>query len=384
MSLAWGWPLGLAALAALLVPLLLHLDRRRTLRILRFAALQWIGPRQRPRRAWRLVEVLLLLLRMLLLAAIALWLAQPALRGYRGEDQAWIAVVPGVEVAAIERGGLDPRRVVWLARDFPAVDARSSPPAAGETASLLRELDARLAPGDRLSVVVPAELDGLDAAAIVSTREIDWRVAAATGRAAPATPPPTRVLVVRYATDTNPSLRFVRAAISAWASTPGGAVTLDEGVAATPLPPRFDALLWLGAGPGDDVMQRIEAGATLLHIPDAPAADARNADVDAAKAWPQFPERVGRGHRWQLDAPLQPQFWPQVLQPDLPHALHRMLFGATGAPARARAPDVRPASRNEASGIPEIALHGWFAWLVGTLFLLERTLANSGRRIGAG
>ena len=80
MTLAWAWPLAWTALAALLVPLLLHRDRRRALQPLRFAALRWIGAAQQPQRTLRVREPLLLLLRLLLLALLALWLARRSSR----------------------------------------------------------------------------------------------------------------------------------------------------------------------------------------------------------------------------------------------------------------------------------------------------------------
>ena len=53
MSLAWLFPAGLAALASLLLPLLIHLARRDEQRLLDFAALRWLAARPRPRRRIR-------------------------------------------------------------------------------------------------------------------------------------------------------------------------------------------------------------------------------------------------------------------------------------------------------------------------------------------
>lgn len=91
MNLAFLAPAALAALAALLVPLLIHLQRRPEQRVVEFAALRWLSERVRPRQRLRLTEWLLLLLRLLLVAALALWLAQPV----------WLAYLPRARSAVL-------------------------------------------------------------------------------------------------------------------------------------------------------------------------------------------------------------------------------------------------------------------------------------------
>ena len=81
MSLGLLLPVGLAALAALLLPLLLHLERQSEPRATDFAALRWLSARLRPRRSLRLEECWLLLLRLLLVASVALLFARPVLFG---------------------------------------------------------------------------------------------------------------------------------------------------------------------------------------------------------------------------------------------------------------------------------------------------------------
>ena len=135
MSLSWGWPLAFAGLAALLVPVLLHLDRRRSVQVLRFAALRWIVAQARPRRTWRVVDWLLLALRLLLVAVLVAWLAQPWLRGLPREPVHWIAVAPGVPTPAGEH-------VVWLSPGFPPAsgDADAGTPAAALPATQLLDV----------------------------------------------------------------------------------------------------------------------------------------------------------------------------------------------------------------------------------------------------
>ena len=71
-------PLGLAALAALIGPLLIHLRRRTEEVPVDFAALRWLDPRPRPRQRLQFDEWPLLALRLLLVALLALLLARPA------------------------------------------------------------------------------------------------------------------------------------------------------------------------------------------------------------------------------------------------------------------------------------------------------------------
>ena len=63
MSLSLLLPLGLAALAALVVPILIHLVRRPEHQLIDFAALRWLSERVRPRRRLRFEDPWLLLAR---------------------------------------------------------------------------------------------------------------------------------------------------------------------------------------------------------------------------------------------------------------------------------------------------------------------------------
>lgn len=373
MSLSLGAPLALFALLALVLPLLLHLDRRRTPRRLAFPALRWLPRAQPARRSARLTEWLLLCLRLALLAVLALWLAEPALRGGVHPARHWVALAPGVpSAAAVEFG---PARAVWLADGFPDA-SEAAPAASGATASLLRELDARLAPADRLTVLVPRELGGLDAAAIELSRRVEWRVVEGSSPRAAIRPPVRRTLAVRHAPEAAPALRWVRAAGAAWNVTAADAVVLDVAPIGTPLRGQIDALLWLGAPPDSQALQRVRAGATLLHVP---AITRRGAE--AGGAWEPAAQRVGRGwHRSSAQA-FEPGSLPLLHEPDFPARLYALLFGEAPAPDRAHAPDVRPqlASRDT---LPRAEpLQPWLAWLAAFLFLAERGLAN-GRRLG--
>ncbi len=242
-------PLGLAALAALAIPLIIHIARRNESRTVQFAAMRWLEARPRPRRRMRFDELWLLAVRLLLLTLLALWLAQPALFGVT-DDRPVVAVVPGaVESAAPEIEGA---RRVWLAPDFPDL-ASPAPPASANPISLLRELDASLPPEASLTVVAPSILDGVDAERPVLSRAVDWRVAQAPSPAEVDPPEPPR-LVVRYDDAHAGGVRYFRAVAMAW--TEGGEPAFEparvraadhaplSGAAAYPLPP-LELRSWL-------------------------------------------------------------------------------------------------------------------------------------------
>ena len=81
MSLALLLPLGLIALAGLIVPLLIHLVRQSDHPLIDFPALRWLRESERPRRRLRFEDRWLLLVRLLLVALAAVLLAQPILKG---------------------------------------------------------------------------------------------------------------------------------------------------------------------------------------------------------------------------------------------------------------------------------------------------------------
>ena len=157
MSLALLLPAGLAALAALLLPLLLHLARRPEQTPTDFAALRWLRQKPKPRHRIRFDEWPLLLLRLLLLALLALGLAKPVLSG-RDDTRPWVVVVPGVDASAVRSQATDTAtRLHWLANGFPSLDdaAPAGTPAIG---SLLRQLDAELPAGTPLTVTDPDQV----------------------------------------------------------------------------------------------------------------------------------------------------------------------------------------------------------------------------------
>src|SRR5690606_13386264 len=142
MSLLWLFPAGLFALAALLLPLLIHLARRDQQQLIDFAALRWLSAKPRPRRRIRFDEWPLLLVRLLLLTLLAMLLARPALNGVIDATPR-VAVLPGLDLAKA-RAAVDAPQAdwLWLAADFPRIDGDTAAPSINQPiASLLRELD---------------------------------------------------------------------------------------------------------------------------------------------------------------------------------------------------------------------------------------------------
>lgn len=380
MNFALLLPAALAALTALILPLLIHLARRSEQRPTDFAALRWLRQKPRPRHRIRFDERLLLLLRLLLLALLALWLARPVSYGAVNHPP-WIVVVPGVDPQAVPAG--EGARVRWLAPGFPAID---TPPPAQPVAlaSLLRELDATLPAQVPLRVLVPAQLSGADGQRPVLSRAVQWQVAAgAADTTVPAIAGAPPKVAIRYAAERASSLPYLRAAVSAWSPQ---SVSVDSGVAAAAAPtdPRTQVLLWLapGALPAP-VLDWIGAGGTAV--------------LDADTPWPQTAARAplwrdadgavlveGSGYRkgrvLRFTRALAPQTMPALLEPQFPRRLRELLSAPVAAPNRAVAGDYAPRTGGPTFAVPAGDLKPWLALLIAALFALERWFATRPRR----
>lgn len=403
MNLALLLPAGLAALAALLLPLLIHLARRSEQRITDFAALRWLAAKPRPRRKRRFDERLLLCVRLLLLAAIALLLARPVLFG-RPDTTPWIVAAPGVPASAVrdvvgdnDRGA----RLHWLAPGFPELD-RPVPPTAVPVASLLRQLDATLPAGAPLTVLVPPVLDGADAQRPVLGRKVDWRVVApasaeATGEAdsgeAATLPPnarPAPQLVVRHAPDAA-GVRYLRAAGVAWQAGAkadrGDSASPDIADIAQPLPQGARSLAWLAPGPLPDAIRDwIRAGGRALLPVDAQAPELAHAtalwrDDDGEPLARGV--ALGRGRIMRLTRPLAPSAMPQLLEAGFPRRLRALFDDPPPAPARVDAREYAPTTGAALRPESPRPLSPWLVALVAALFALERWLASGTRREGS-
>lgn len=372
MNLALLAPAALAALAALLVPLAIHLQRRPEQRVQEFAALRWVSERVRPRQRLRLTEWLLLLLRLLLVAGLALWLAQPVWLEYAPRGRDWILVAPGVDPAALPAAARDAgaeRR--WLAPGFPPLD---TPPPAGPVpvASLLRDLDTRLRPEQGVAVWVPRELAGLDAERVRLSRPVRWHVAdvPAVAPAPLSTPAPVPV-ALRHADAAEPALRFVDAALAAWNAREPDRHVVDRGGTDVPVPETTRWLLWLGPEPPREVQEWVLRGGHALVLPPASSAAA------AAPAGPLAIERrvLGRGQIVSANLPLLPAYWPDLLEPRFPDTLRRLLQEEPAPPDRGDATTLAPRSGAERLPPPAHPLADALALAIALLLLAERVLA---------
>ena len=371
-------PAALYALAALALPLLIHLARRTELRRTDFAALRWLRARPRPRQRPRFEEWPLLILRLLLLAMLVLWLARPVTPA-PPDDAPRVYVVPGIAPGAAAPLLAKGVQGHWLAPGFPPLDT-PAPDGPVPVASLVRELDAETPPGARLHILVPAIIEGADAERPRVSRPIDWRIVPGTMAA----PPPSRSKPVRLAIRTDGrrgDSRYLGAVATAWR---------DEGERPdiapldAPLPDRDTVVAWLGSGAlPAGLIAWVEAGGQAVIPVDVPvptgpvvvaARDAEGRPFLEATA-------LGRGRLFRFTRRLSPPALPALLEPDFPERL-RAAIRPTPAPVRAFAADIAP--QEGAAPIHRPApLREWrdaLLWAICALFLLERWLATAARR----
>ncbi|KAF1709045.1 BatA domain-containing protein [Pseudoxanthomonas sacheonensis] len=371
-------PAALAALAALLLPLLIHLARRSEQRPTDFAALRWLRQKPKPRHRVRFDEWPLLIARLLLLALLAVWLARPVLFGSASEAP-WVAVMPGID-AAQARAAIDDdkARLYRLAPGFPALDQPPPAPAALPFASLLRQLDSELPAAVKLSVLVPEQLQGADAQRPRLSRMVEWKVLAG------AMPAPRPVVVgapalaVRYAQDREDGLRYLRAAASAWQSSTTATFAAAPTTQALPADTRH--LVWLAPGPlpaaVDDWIRR--GGTALLPVDTEYKFPTPTTVYWRDEVGTPLVEgaALGRGRVLRFTRTLAPATMPQLLQPDFPRNL-RNLFAIPGpAPARVAARDYAPITGGASYAQPPRDLQPWLALLIAALLLAERWLAT--------
>lgn len=365
-------PAALAALAALIVPLVIHIARRSEQNPTDFAALRWLREKPRPRYRIRFDERLLLALRLALLALLGLWLAHPVLFG-AGDAREVVAVVPGVDPARVAAG--EARRV-WLAPGFPALD---EPATRAPVASLVRQLDAELTPVARLTIVVPETLQGVDGARLRLSRTVTWRVvpgAMAVARAPDVAPPE---LVVR---GDGSGLRYLRAAAASWAVPPKTAAVSVAGVE-TPVPENARYLVWLSRAEIPEAVSRwVREGGTILLASDTPT-DAAMPEIaywrDGTGAALIEGGPVGLGRMLRFTRALTPAAMPEVLDASFAAQLRRVLQPAP-PPARVFARDYAPEAGAEPYPQPPRDLRPWLALLIAGLFLMERWFATSRAR----
>lgn len=373
MNLTLLLPLGLAALVALAIPLLLHLNRRQQQRAVLFAAWRFVAAPARPQRRLRLEQGLLLLLRLLLLAAVALLLAQPHRQGYGGGAQDWAVVVPGVGAAAARARLQAPAaQWRWLLPDFPDLDAQAPRlDDARDVASLLRELDSELDPAVTLHVIVPGTVHGLDGGEIALSRKVEWlAVDVAPGVPVQAAPRTLQRISLRGQA---PAETYLRAAVAAWneGDAPRFRLERDDTTAA---PAAGTAYVFLLAGePDANLLRWVEEGGSLLLAKAAPAdfLPLRQPDGEAALRW----RALGRGRLVAFAAEPTPAQLPLLLDAQFPAVLLAALQAPPAPPGRATAAAIQPLAGAARSGAGLHELGSPLALLIAALVCAERLLS---------
>ncbi|AOF97671.1 BatA domain-containing protein [Sphingobium sp. RAC03] len=371
MGFSLLFPAALAALLALLVPLAIHIARKSEQLPTDFAALRWLRSKPRPRSRLRFDEWPLLLLRLLLLALVALWLAQPVLSG-AGDDTPYVAVVPG---AQIDRAQFTDARVHWLAPGFPSIE-EAAPTGPLPVASLIRQLDADLPTGTPLTILTPQVIDGADAARLHLSRKVDWRIGPGTMASPKTAAAPAPTVAIRYDAAHRPALRYLRAAAMSWQPTER---PIDSAPLDSPLPDRQHVLIWLAGGTlPDSVTDWVTQGGTALIASDATAPKATPAPHwrDALGIPLVEGAPLGAGRWLRFTRPLRPADMPALLDGDFPAQLRRLLAPALSPPARVAAADYAPLPGGRAYDQQPEPLRPWLALLIALLLIAERWLAT--------
>ncbi len=386
MNFALLAPGALAALAALLIPLLIHLSRRSEQRPTDFAALRWISAQLRPRRKLVFQEILLLLLRLLLLILLALFLAKPVSM-QTAAPKHWVVVVPGIDISAVRNPTSDKKSEWhWLSPGFP--DVEDKPIIANmNIGSLLRELDARLSSSTSLTIIVPEHLSGLDGERIRLSRQVEWKIVPGTMPAMPTTANRVPIrLAIRYDDAHTDASVYFRAAQVAWQADRKAAdkELLDAANISSALTPDRNALVWLAAGelPGD-IRDWVNKGGTIIVSKDTQVPEL----ASGVPTWRNSKGRVlasvaplgqGRVLQWQQD--VKPEAMPELLDATFPSLLASLLLPAPAAPTHALAASQTPLTGARTFPEAPASLQIWLSLLIAILFLLERWIANSARR----
>ncbi|WP_369039899.1 BatA domain-containing protein [Stenotrophomonas maltophilia] len=366
-------PLGLAALAAWLLPLLIHLARRHPYTPLDFAALRWLRTQIRPRQRIRFDDWLLLLVRLLLLAALALLLARPALTGPAPLPAAWTVVAPGLDATAL-RGTAGEGNWHWLAPGFPPLD-QAPPASSAPLPSLLRELDAQLPAGTALTVHVPDPLPGLDGARLQLSRDVQWHT-----QPMPVTPPQTAAALPRLRVHGEASATaqyWLNALQRAW-----GVQSLPTPLAVDALPERGEIGVWSrgDALPANWLAWLRDGGSVLSAA--RPSTEAQVLLRSAEGVPLLWQQRVGLGRLLSLPGEWSAAGNAALRDPQLPRNL-LLALQPLPSPRLGDAQDQAPRQAAlPAAAAPLRELTGWLLLAIVLLFALERWMASSARRRG--
>jgi hypothetical protein len=391
-------PAGIAAAAALVVPVVVHLVRRSDRRELRFAAMRYLRARPHPRARLRLVRPLLLALRVGLLVGLAALLALPVWRSRAAAAPPWVVVAPGIDALAA-RAAVHAPLAEWhrLVTGFPVLpDGRDAAALAIDAQlaaapvpihSLLRQLDRDLLPTVALSIVVPENLANLDAERLQIAHAATWLplpgfspVPPSPGAGADA----PLAIAVRYDAAGASELPVVRALGAAWAAD-GRSITWSIAAADVPLPATATWVFWLGdAAPQtlQTLQARARTGGLVVVAPTVGEAVLSGPDRPILRA-----QTMGLGRLFEFTAPLRADALPDVLAADFPRRLWTALTAPRRIPASAPARSVAPLATTREAWAPAESLEPPLALVLALLFLLERLVATgtgAGPRLRAG
>lgn len=366
------FPLALTALAATIVPLVIHIARKSEQRPVDFAALRWLRERPRPRSRLRFDEWPLLLIRLLLVALVALLLAAPMVLKPTGRHP-YTAIVPGAQLHAAP-----PANAHWVATGFPGID---TPAPRGEqpTASLIRQLDADLPRDTPLTIIVPRMLAGADADTLRLSRKVTWRIVdGAAPYRKPAAPSRLR-LAIRHDDHHASDLRYLRAVALAWQGGPPDIAGLQSS-----LPQHDVALAWLGSGTLPAHLEKwVAQGGTAL-IPEDAALPGKPPFAILWRTERGEPmahiAAFGKGRLIRLARQLAPSTAPELLDADFPSIVENWVRPTVPVPGRVLAADYRPSLASVTYDPSPIDLRPWLALCIALLFAAERWLATRRNR----
>ena len=371
-------PASLWTLAALALPLAIHLWRRPP-RTVRWGSLRFLQTRARRWQNLRWREIVLLLARVGLLASLALLLAHPIWRqppSTRPQHRALLdpAAAPAGpsldRLHALQSAGVETHLLTPAFPSIHAPPADSSAPAP-DLWSLLREADATLPAGSSLAVFSPGRISSLHgirpSLAHCRVEWIDTPAAPATSDSPPTltpTAPPLTVLILHDA-DRAEDARYVAAALRAVSETDKRPLAVSVALT-TATTTSADWIFWLGALPvpptvashAAHLLSDAESSALtetlpswIVAQPGVPGAAALGAPV---RLWQRTPPTAGsvlwtdgfghplltrtddtHGARWHFASRFNPAWNDLPLGTALPASL-RALLAADNEPTRSQ------------------------------------------------
>lgn len=406
MMLGFFSPLWLAGLAALTLPIALHLWSRRTGRALRVGSIRLLAGAPPPlARRPRLYDPRLLALRCAMLAALVLALARPYWAPRHQSTATWALVATDV----VDRA----RLVDSLRHSGKSVRALDS----NDLWLSLAIADDSAPPGTRFEVYATPLLRGVRGTRPTLRSTVTW-YPRASARGALRLPPVAatpRIVIVLADASHSDDARYVAAALEA-----AGVVSGIPAIVTTHAPSVADAaslgpadwIVWLTDEPlAPAVQARLNAGATVLtDVGRSPAPEAitrvafepfgsrapgvrRSLDRDAGvPVWSDVTgtplltvSREGRGLRYRFHSRFAPAWGDFVLDPGFPEAIARLWIGADSTRLER---DDRPIALSQVlpahepprgpltTGVDARSLF-FSLWLIAVgLFLVERRVAT--------